>query len=83
VITATGIWGIICAIIVLAAAFMMKRQPDQHGTWGVLILAFSVLSLPSGGGFIVGLLLGLSVGSGHWCGDPQRKKPEVTVDPQE
>jgi hypothetical protein len=40
---------------------MLKSKPEQHSTWGVLIVLFSVLSMLGGamGGFGLGLVLGL------------------------
>jgi Family of unknown function (DUF6114) len=40
---------------------MLNSKPEEHSTWGTLILIFSVLSIFGGamGGFGVGLILGL------------------------
>ena len=45
----------------IISAFMLNRKPEQHSTWGILIVLFSVLSMLGGamGGFGVGLVLGL------------------------
>jgi hypothetical protein len=75
-VTAVGIWGIVCAIVVLIASFMLHRQPDQHTLWGILILVFSVLSITSGGGFIIGFILGAIGGIWALVWRPPEKKPE-------
>lgn len=56
-----GILGLIFGAIVIVSALMLKSKPEQHSTWGILIVLFSVLSMLSGamGGFGVGLILGL------------------------
>ena len=40
---------------------MLNNKPDQHSTWGILIIVFSVLSIfgSAMGGFGIGLILGL------------------------
>jgi hypothetical protein len=56
-----GILGLIFGIIVIISAFMLNSKPQEHSTWGILIVIFSVLSIFGGtmGGFGVGLILGL------------------------
>jgi hypothetical protein len=82
VITAIGIWGIICAIIILAGSFMLNAHLDQHGLWGIVILVFSILSIASGGGFLIGLILGVI--GGIWAliwRPPEKTKKEPTETP--
>ncbi len=81
VIASIGIWGIICAIVTLASVLMLNRQPDQHALWGILIIVFSVLSLASGGGFIIGLILGIIGGIWALIWKPQEKKTEAVGSP--
>jgi hypothetical protein len=56
-----GVLGLIFGVIVIVSAIMLNRRPQEHSTWGVLIVIFSVLSILGGatGGFGVGLILGL------------------------
>ncbi len=56
-----GIVGLVFGVIVLISALMLNSKPEQHSTWGTLIIIFSVLSIFGGamGGFGVGLVLGL------------------------
>lgn len=56
-----GIFGLIFGAIVLISALMLNSKPEQHSTWGTLIIAFSVLSIfgSAMGGFGIGLILGL------------------------
>lgn len=56
-----GVVGLVFGVIVLISALMLNSKPEQHSTWGTLILIFSILSVFGGamGGFGVGLVLGL------------------------
>lgn len=56
-----GIVGLIFGLIVIISAFMLNSKPEQHSTWGTLIVLFSVLSIfgSAMGGFGIGLILGL------------------------
>jgi hypothetical protein len=53
--------GLIFGAIVIVSAVMLNSKPEQHSTWGTLILIFSVLSIFGGvmGGFGIGLILGV------------------------
>ena len=56
-----GILGLIFGAIVIISAFMLNSKPQEHSTWGILIVLFSVLSVfgSAMAGFGVGLILGL------------------------
>lgn len=56
-----GILGLIFGAIVVISAIMLNSKPEQHLMWGMLIVAFSVLSVFGSvmGGFGIGLVLGL------------------------
>lgn len=56
-----GILGLIFGAIVIISALMLNNKPEQHSTWGTLIVIFSVLSIfgSAMGGFGIGLILGL------------------------
>lgn len=56
---AFGVFGIASGVIVILGAVMLRASPKDSSTWGVIILIFSLLSLPSGGGFFIGAILGL------------------------
>lgn len=56
----TGVWTpiwILLAVINLFSTLMLYTQPEQHVKWSMVILACSLLSIPAGGGFIIGLIL--------------------------
>ena len=56
-----GILGIVFGVIVIISAVMLNSKPQEHSTWGMLIVVFSALSIFGGpmGGLGVGLVLGL------------------------
>ena len=58
-IIAVSIIGIASAVIVIYGAFSIRDKPTARTTWGPLILAFSLISLLSFGGFLVGAILGI------------------------
>ncbi len=51
--------GIVSGIVVLVASLLLKERPKERIPIGTLIIVFSTLSVFSGGGFIIGALLGL------------------------
>ncbi len=54
-----GIWGIVCGIVVLVGSYMLRSRPASHVAWGVIILIFSLVSIFAGGGFVIGMILGI------------------------
>jgi uncharacterized protein DUF6114 len=56
---ALSIFGLVCGVIVLFSAIMLRFKPSQRQTWGILMLVFSILSFFGFGGFIVGAVLGI------------------------
>lgn len=56
-----AVFGAVCGIVVLAGAYCLYKGRNVLG--GVIIIVFSTLSFPIGGGFIVGLLLGVISGA--------------------
>jgi len=56
-----GILGLVFGVIVIISAIMLNSKPQEHTTWGTLIVIFSVLSIVGSamGGFGIGLVLGL------------------------
>jgi hypothetical protein len=57
---AFGLVGLVFGAIVIISAVMLNKKPEEHNTWGTLIIVFSVLSIFGGmSGFGAGLILGL------------------------
>lgn len=55
--------GIVLGLIVIVAAVMLYRNPAQKTMWGVIVLVLSIISIFIGGGFIIGLILGIIGGA--------------------
>jgi hypothetical protein len=55
--------GLICGALVLFGAIMLHAKPERKRAWGIVIIAFSVPSVITGGGFIIGFILGIIGGA--------------------
>jgi len=56
------VFGIATGILVVIGSLLLYVNPENRTAWSLIILIFSILSILSLGGFIVGLILGI-VGS--------------------
>jgi hypothetical protein len=73
-----GIFGLIWGIIIIVGANNLRAHPEQHVTWGVIILVFSLISwVGAVGGLLIGFLLGLIGGILAISWQP----PQTTVAP--
>lgn len=54
-----SIVGIIFGILVSLGGIMIYNRPSQSRMWGTVVLIFSILSIFGGGGFLVGMILGI------------------------
>jgi len=57
-----GVISLIFGIIVLIGAFLIY-MPGKEVIGGILVLIFSILSIFVGGGFLIGLILGIIGGA--------------------
>ena len=55
--------GLICGALVLLGAVMLHTKPENRKAWGIMIIVFSIPSVVTGGGFIVGFTLGIIGGA--------------------
>ena len=51
--------GLTCGALVLFGAIMLRIKPENKKVWGILITVFSIPSVITGGGFIIGFILGV------------------------
>ena len=63
--------GILLGFIVLFGAIMLHIKPSKKKVWGILILVFSIPSVITGGGFIIGFILGSIGGALAISGKPK------------
>ena len=55
--------GLICGALVLLGAVLLHTRPVNGKAWGIMIIVFSIPSVVTGGGFIVGFILGIIGGA--------------------
>jgi len=55
--------GLIFGVLVLLGAIMLHIKPVDKKEWGIIIVVFSIPSVVTGGGFIIGFILGI-IGGG-------------------
>jgi hypothetical protein len=55
--------GLICGVLVLFGAIMLHSRPVNKKVWGAIVMVFSIPSVITGGGFIVGFILGIIGGA--------------------
>jgi len=55
--------GLICGVLVIFGAIMLCITPKNMKAWSIIIIAFSVPSVITGGGFIIGFILGIIGGA--------------------
>ena len=57
--TTISVIALICGVLVLFGAIMLRVKPENKKAWGILIAVFSIPSVITGGGFIIGFILGI------------------------
>ncbi len=55
--------GLVCGVLVLLGATMLRKGPANRKIWGIVIIVFSISSVITGGGFIIGFILGIIGGA--------------------
>lgn len=55
--------GLVCGVLVLFGAIMLRNKPANKKAWGIMIIIFSIPSVVTGGGFIIGFILGILGGA--------------------
>ncbi|DAC72926.1 MAG TPA: hypothetical protein DSN98_02895 [Thermoplasmata archaeon] len=55
--------GLIFGVLVLLGAILLRIRPAHKKAWGIMILVFSIPSIVTGGGFIIGFILGIIGGA--------------------
>jgi protein-S-isoprenylcysteine O-methyltransferase Ste14 len=66
--------GLIFGALVAIGAVLLNRNPEQTKAWGILIIVFSLASITTGGGFVIGFILGIIGGA-----SALRWKPKIQV----
>ncbi len=55
--------GLIFSVLVVLGAILLNRNPKHAAAWGIVIIVFSLASVITGGGFIIGFILGIIGGA--------------------
>jgi hypothetical protein len=63
VLYGVAVIGLICGAGVVLGATMLRQRPAGRRMWGAMIIAFSLLSVVTGGGFVIGFILGIFGGA--------------------
>ncbi len=72
--------GLTFGVLVLLGAIMLHSKPANKKAWSIMILVFSIPSVITGGGFIIGFILGIIGGASalSWKPKMQATKPATT-----
>jgi hypothetical protein len=73
--------GLIFGVLVLLGALMLYSKPVNKKAWGIIIIVFSIPSVITGGGFIIGFILGIIGGKLALSGKTkmQATKPAIST----
>jgi len=73
--------GLTCGILVLLGAMMLYSKPASKKAWGITIIVFSIPSVITGGGFLIGWILGIigGVKALAWKTEMHATKPATTT----
>jgi uncharacterized protein involved in cysteine biosynthesis len=61
--TVLTIIGLVCGILIVVGAVMLRANPQDHAMWGTVIIIFSAISFVGMGGFFIGAVLGIIGGA--------------------
>jgi len=64
--------GLICGALIVLGAMMMRSNPAHKRAWGITIIVLSIPSVVSGGGFIIGFILGIIGGALAFSRKPRK-----------
>jgi len=59
VLYSVAVVGLICGAMVVLGAMMLRSKPAHKRAWGIMIIVLSIPSVVTGGGFIIGFILGI------------------------
>jgi hypothetical protein len=73
--TAIAIIGLISGVLVLFGAIMLLARPINKKVWGAIVVVFSIPSVITGGGFIIGFILGILGGTSAFSKKSKEQPP--------
>lgn len=73
--------GLIFGALVLLGALLLRSHPASKKRWGILIIMFSIPSVVTGGGFVIGFILGIIGGVSALSRKPGMQATKVDSQP--
>jgi hypothetical protein len=61
--TAVSVVSLVCGVIVVMSALVLRVHPQEHFMWGAVIVVFSAISFVGMGGYFVGAVFGIIGGA--------------------
>lgn len=61
--TAVSVVSLVCGVIVVFSALVLRVHPQEHLMWGIVIVVFSAISFVGMGGYFVGAAFGILGGT--------------------
>ncbi len=61
--TAVSVVSLVCGVIVVMSALVLRVHPEEHVSWGAIIVVFSAISFVGMGGYFVGAGFGIIGGA--------------------
>jgi hypothetical protein len=61
--TAISVVSLVCGVIMVIAALILRVHPQEHVMWGIVIVVFSAVSFVGMGGYFVGAAFGILGGA--------------------
>ena len=74
--------GLFSGAVMITGAFMLRMHPQDHLTWGILILIFSIVSFAGMGGYFIGAVLGIIGGAFAIAYRPKTTPMQTPTQPQ-
>ncbi len=72
-----SVLSIISGAVMIVGSAMLRARPQDHMTWGIAILIFSIVSLAGMGGYFIGAILGIIGGAFAIAYRPRTTAPQT------
>jgi hypothetical protein len=68
--------GLLFGVLVSIGAIMVRTKPVSKKAWGTMVIVFSIPSVITGGGFIIGFILGIIGGASAFSARANKQTQE-------
>jgi hypothetical protein len=62
ILYSVAVVGLICGALIVLGAILLRSKPAHKRAWSIMIVVLSIPSVVTGGGFIIGFILGIMGG---------------------